>query len=151
MHAEAFPRRGDDDDLLMPVLMALALHAGLVALMILAGWWQPLPKTVSVTGPVVESSDKSVNSSLPGCAFSDPSLSTSLTLAAWLPPARLNCPLSIARRSWKTSPADWVKFTYTGSICCTTANAVASPWPTKAPSVTSARPMRPEMGEVTLA
>ena len=54
MHAEAFPRRGDDDDLLMPVLMALALHAGLVALMILAGWWQPLPKTGSVAGPVVE-------------------------------------------------------------------------------------------------
>ena len=54
MHAEAFPRRGDDDDLLMPVLMALALHAGLVALMILAGWWQPLPKQVSVAGPVVE-------------------------------------------------------------------------------------------------
>lgn len=54
MRAEALRHRGEDDDLLMPVLMALALHAGLVALLILAGWWQPLPKTVSVAGPVVE-------------------------------------------------------------------------------------------------
>ena len=31
------------------------------------------------------------------------------------------------------------------------ASAVVSPWPTRAPSVTSARPMRPEMGAVTAA
>ena len=54
MHAEAIPFRRDDDDLLTPVLMALALHAALIALLILAGWWQPLPKQVSAVGPVVE-------------------------------------------------------------------------------------------------
>jgi colicin import membrane protein len=54
MHAEALRHRGEDEDLAMPVLMALALHAGVVALLIIAGWWQPLPKTVSVAGPVVE-------------------------------------------------------------------------------------------------
>src|SRR5688572_973007 len=54
MHADAIHHRGEDDDLLMPVLMALALHAGIVALLILAGWWQPLPKHVSVAGPVIE-------------------------------------------------------------------------------------------------
>jgi hypothetical protein len=32
-----------------------------------------------------------------------------------------------------TSPADWVKLTYTGSICWITASCVASPWPTSAP------------------
>lgn len=53
MHADALRHR-DDEDLLTPVLMALALHAGLVALLLLAGWWQPLPKTVNAAGPVVE-------------------------------------------------------------------------------------------------
>ena len=55
------------------------------------------------------------------------------------------------RRSAITSPADCVKLTYSGSICWTTASGVASPWPTSAPSVTSERPMRPEIGAVTLA
>ena len=36
-----------------------------------------------------------------------------------------------------------------GLICWITANGVGSPWPTNAPSVTSARPMRPEIGAVT--
>ena len=32
-----------------------------------------------------------------------------------------------------------------------TAKGVGSPWPTSAPSVTRARPMRPEIGAVTVA
>jgi hypothetical protein len=64
-------------------------------------------------------------------------------------PARFSLPCSSARRRFSTSVADCVKFTYSGLICCTSASGVASPWPTSAPSVTSARPMRPEIGEVT--
>ncbi len=47
---------GHDDGLAGPVLMALALHGALVLLLVLAGWWNPLPKPVSVAGPVVEAS-----------------------------------------------------------------------------------------------
>jgi len=54
----------------------------------------------------------------------------------------------MALRSFMTSEADWVKLINIGSVCWITANWVASPWPTKAPSVTSARPMRPLMGAV---
>lgn len=54
MHADVLHPRGADDDLTMPVVMALALHVGLVAILLVAGWWQPLPKVVSVAGPVVE-------------------------------------------------------------------------------------------------
>jgi len=61
----------------------------------------------------------------------------------------LNLPLAIARRRFSTSVVDCVKFTYIGLICWITASWVASPWPTSAPSVTSARPMRPEIGAVT--
>ena len=47
------------------------------------------------------------------------------------------------------SVVDCVKLTYIGLICWITASGVASPCPTSAPSVTSARPMRPEIGDVT--
>ena len=65
----------------------------------------------SVTWPVVESTVRSENSSLPGCAYSLPSSSTMRTLAASAPLARLNWPASSARRSFSTSLADWVKLT----------------------------------------
>lgn len=55
MHAETLRQHAaDEDDWLMPSLMALALHVAIVALLVLAGWWQPLPEKVSVAGPVVE-------------------------------------------------------------------------------------------------
>lgn len=55
MHAEALRRRGPDDrDLHAAVLMALALHVGLAVVLVLAGWWRPVPFQVSVAGPVVE-------------------------------------------------------------------------------------------------
>lgn len=55
MHAEALRQHeGDDEDLLTPVLKALALHAAIVGLLVLAGWWQPAPEKVSVAGPVVQ-------------------------------------------------------------------------------------------------
>jgi hypothetical protein len=100
--------------------------------------------------PVVASTVRSENSSLPGNGYSLPSSSSTRTLADWSP-ARLKRPLSSARRSAMTSLADWVKFTYSGLICWISASGVASPWPTSAPSVTSERPMRPEIGAVTLA
>jgi colicin import membrane protein len=56
MHADAIPLRGDREDLLTPVLMALALHVAIVAVLLLAGWWQPTPRVVSVAGPVIEAS-----------------------------------------------------------------------------------------------
>lgn len=54
MHAEALRQHEGNDDLLMPVVMALALHVAIVVVLLLAGWWQPAPKVVSVAGPVVE-------------------------------------------------------------------------------------------------
>lgn len=56
MHADAIRHHENDEGLLRPVLMALALHVGLVAILVLAGWWQPAPTVVSVAGPVVEAS-----------------------------------------------------------------------------------------------
>ncbi|MFY2765336.1 protein TolA [Arenimonas sp. MALMAid1274] len=57
MHADAIRQEvGSDDDLVMPVVMALGLHVALVLLLLLAGWWQPAPTVVSVAGPVVEAS-----------------------------------------------------------------------------------------------
>lgn len=56
MHADATRQREGDEGLTRPVLMALGLHAGLVAILLLAGWWQPAPVVVSVAGPVVEAS-----------------------------------------------------------------------------------------------
>ena len=105
----------------------------------------------NVIWPVVASTVRSENSSRPGWAYSVPSSSTTRTLAASIPLACLNNPLASAARNFITSAADWVKLTYMGLICCTTANWVASPWPTSAPSVTSARPIRPEIGAVTAA
>ena len=104
-----------------------------------------------VIWPEVASTVRSENSKRPARAYSLPSSNTKRTLAAWLPLARLSLPASKAWRSFITSPADWVKLTYIGLICCTTASGVASPWPTSAPSVTSARPMLPSMGAVTAA
>lgn len=54
MHAEALRQHEGNDELLTPVLMALALHVAIVVVLLLAGWWQPIPKVVSVAGPVVE-------------------------------------------------------------------------------------------------
>ena len=99
---------------------------------------------------MVASTVRSENSSLPGWGYSLPSSSTMRTLAASAP-ALLSCPVAMARLSFKASEADWVKFTYIGLICWITASCVASPCPTRAPSVTSARPMVPEMGAVTSA
>ena len=56
MHADAIRHHENDEGLTRPVLMALGLHAGLVAILLFAGWWQPAPKVVSVAGPVVEAS-----------------------------------------------------------------------------------------------
>lgn len=55
MHADAFhAREWRDDDLLTPVLMALAVHVAIVVLLVLATLWDPAPRVVSVAGPVVE-------------------------------------------------------------------------------------------------
>lgn len=57
MHAEALRQDvGSDDDLVMPVAMALGLHVALGVLLFLAGLWQPSPVVVSAAGPVVEAS-----------------------------------------------------------------------------------------------
>ena len=56
MHAEAARPGIDHDDLAAPVAMAVALHVGLVVLLLVAGWWQPAPQVISVAGPVVEAS-----------------------------------------------------------------------------------------------
>ena len=56
MHAEALRQHEAKDDLATPVLMAVALHVAIVVVLLLAGWWQPMPKMVSVAGPVVEAS-----------------------------------------------------------------------------------------------
>jgi colicin import membrane protein len=56
MLAEATFRQEGQDDLLMPVVLAVALHLAIVAVLLLAGWWQPAPKAISVAGPVVEAS-----------------------------------------------------------------------------------------------
>ena len=50
MHADVMRQHegGHDDGLAGPVLMALALHGALVLLLVLAGWWNPLPEPVSV-------------------------------------------------------------------------------------------------------
>ncbi|WP_034210868.1 hypothetical protein [Arenimonas metalli] len=56
MHADT-ARPGDvQDDIAAPVAMAVALHVGLLALLLVAGWWQPAPQVISVAGPVVEAS-----------------------------------------------------------------------------------------------
>jgi colicin import membrane protein len=54
MHAEALRQHEGNDDLATPVLMAVALHVAIVVVLLVAGWWQPVPERVSVAGPVVE-------------------------------------------------------------------------------------------------
>lgn len=56
MHADAIHLRDTPDDLFGPVMMALALHVAIVIVLLLAGWWQPAPRVVSVAGPVIEAS-----------------------------------------------------------------------------------------------
>lgn len=56
MSAEALRQHEGNDDLATPVLMAVALHVAIVVVLLVAGWWQPVPKMVSVAGPVVEAS-----------------------------------------------------------------------------------------------
>ncbi|MNT19175.1 hypothetical protein D3C72_1544220 [compost metagenome] len=102
----------------------------------------------SVIAPVVGSTVMSENSSLPVCSYSRPSSTYRCTLAPPLTP--LTAPDSMARRRRVTSEAGWVKVTHIGSTCSTSASLVASPLPTSAPSVTSARPARPLIGAVTV-
>ena len=54
MHADAIRQHGEDDDLLMPVVMAVALHVALAVILLLVGWWQPTPERISVAGPPIE-------------------------------------------------------------------------------------------------
>ncbi len=57
-----------------------------------------------------------------------------------------------ARRRAHTDSASrslTLKLTYIGSSVDTVASSVASPLPTKAPTRTSARPMRPSSGDLT--
>jgi colicin import membrane protein len=54
MHAEALRQHEGNDDLATPVLMAVALHVAIVVVLLVAGWWQPASKRVSVAGPVIE-------------------------------------------------------------------------------------------------
>ena len=57
-----------------------------------------------------------------------------------------------ARRRAHTASASrslTLKLTYIGSSVDTVARSVASPFPTKAPTRTSARPMRPSSGDLT--
>lgn len=56
MHADTLRLNKDYDDTLVSVGMAIAMHVGLVVLLLVAGWWQPAPKVISVAGPVVEAS-----------------------------------------------------------------------------------------------
>ncbi|HEX5755561.1 MAG TPA: protein TolA [Arenimonas sp.] len=49
-----FPRRADPAELWVALGWALLLHVGLALLLVLAGWWKPVPKVVSVAGPVIE-------------------------------------------------------------------------------------------------
>lgn len=54
MHAEALQRPRETEDLAPAVTMALALHVGLLVVLLLAGWLEAPPRRVSVAGPVVE-------------------------------------------------------------------------------------------------
>ncbi|KFN51228.1 cell envelope integrity protein TolA [Arenimonas composti] len=54
MTADALGLDGRDDDLLVPVGLALGLHVLLVFALLLAGWLQPVPQKISVAGPPVE-------------------------------------------------------------------------------------------------
>jgi hypothetical protein len=105
----------------------------------------------SVICPVAGSTVRSEKSSLPALGYWVPSSRTRCTSTPSSPPARCRRPCASAWRSFMTSPADCVKLTNMGLICWIIASGVASPWPTSAPSVTSARPMRPLIGAVTLA
>ena len=97
--------------------------------------------------PVLRSTEISVNSSVPLLSISVPSTRSD---NGWsLAPATL--PSAMAARRRRASAAGWVKSAYTGSSCWIRASRVASPWPTSAPSVTWARPMRPAMGARTSA
>ena len=100
--------------------------------------------------PVAGSTLKSENSRRPMPGYSLPSSSSRRTCAASLPAARASLPAASALRSFSTSLAGCVKFTYIGLICCTSASGVASVALTSAPSVTNARPMRPEIGALTV-
>lgn len=49
-----FQRDSEPGDLWIALGWALLLHVGLGLLLVLAGWWQPIPKEISVAGPVIE-------------------------------------------------------------------------------------------------
>lgn len=53
MHAEALQRPPRDEDLAGAVLMAVALHVGLVVFLWLASLWDPSPREISVAGPPI--------------------------------------------------------------------------------------------------
>lgn len=49
-----YPRQSEPGELWIALGWALLLHVGLAVLLVLAGWWKPVPKVVSVAGPVIE-------------------------------------------------------------------------------------------------
>ncbi|MNP45033.1 hypothetical protein D3C76_1389280 [compost metagenome] len=70
---------------------------------------------------------------------------------AWPWPTACKSPVRKARRRSLSSRVDCVRSAWIGSSCWINANGVLSFCPTKAPSVTRARPIRPEIGAVTVA
>lgn len=54
MHADPRQLQQGENDTLVAVVAALGLHLLLALVLLLAGWWQPAPKVVSVAGPVIE-------------------------------------------------------------------------------------------------
>ncbi|MCG3190733.1 MAG: hypothetical protein LKCHEGNO_03555 [Burkholderiaceae bacterium] len=105
----------------------------------------------SITWPDVGSTDRSVNSSLPGRGSSLPSSSSTRTSAPCPLGSLRNWLASSIRRSRSTSALGCVKLTYTLPICWIVASSVASAALTSAPSVTTARPMCPAIGALTRA
>ncbi len=61
MHADALQRPPRDEDLAGAVLMAVALHVGLAAFLLLASWWSPAPREISVAGPPVINASLVIN------------------------------------------------------------------------------------------
>ena len=68
MHADALQRPPRDEDLAGAVLMAVALHVGLAAFLLLASWWSPAPREISVAGPPVINRHERSASTIPASA-----------------------------------------------------------------------------------
>src|SRR5690606_1932449 len=100
--------------------------------------------------PVTRSMLRSRKLSRPSCSYSVPSSSTRRAVIR-SPSARSRLPDATARRSASISELDCEKFTKIGSDCSMVVSSVAAAALTNAPSVTSARLARPEIGAVTRA